>query len=244
MTSLFKTVCVLLIASQIFACTCLATINGSPDSTSDCANDVSLGVLRSVDGQCVQYPDIAEGLLERFKLEQDVRNDFGEAQRRLGLAGTDMGAKQREYPILGRTLTEDARVMGDIDRANQEWIKDVLARIQWPSKSKVGKRAAHAAWSIVQHADNDIALQKRALELMTAERSDVDNEDFAYLTDRILNNLGEPQVYGMMPMRNASGELVAKPVIDPANVDKRRAEIGLMSLSEYIRRLNEPKKAK
>jgi hypothetical protein len=155
-----------------------------------------------------------------------------------------MGAKQREYPILGRTLTEDARVMGDIDRANQEWIKDVLARIQWPSKSKVGKRAAHAAWSIVQHADNDIALQKRALELMTAERSDVDNEDFAYLTDRILNNLGEPQVYGMMPMRNASGELVAKPVIDPANVDKRRAEIGLMSLSEYIRRLNEPKKAK
>jgi hypothetical protein len=64
---------------------------------------------------------------------------------------------------------------------------------------------------------------------------EVENMHLASLTDRVLLAEGKKQLYGMM-FDTKDGTLVPKPIEDEANVDKRRAELGMQPLAEYLRR--------
>jgi hypothetical protein len=59
-------------------------------------------------------------------------------------------------------------------------------------------------------------------------------ELFALLVDRIEMLNGRPQIYGSQ-MQIINGKRVLYQVIDIKNVNKRRAEVGLESLEEYLR---------
>ena len=121
-------------------------------------------------------------------------------------------------------------------------MKKILAKYGWPGRSLVGTDAARAAWLIVLHADSDAVFQRQGLELMkTLPACEVENKHIAYLTDRTLINEeliykdGKKQEYGTV-LINENGKLVPKPIWEEANVDKRREELGLQPLAEYIRR--------
>jgi hypothetical protein len=58
------------------------------------------------------------------------------------------------------------------------------------------------------------------------------------LSDRVLNAEGKKQLYGTMIFVKPDGTFAPNPIEDEANVDKRRAELGLQPLAEYIRRSN------
>ena len=65
---------------------------------------------------------------------------------------------------------------------------------------------------------------------------EVENTHLASLTDRVLLYEGKKQLYGMMLTRNEKGEKVPQPIEDEANVDKRRAKLGLQPLDEYLQK--------
>ena len=53
------------------------------------------------------------------------------------------------------------------------------------------------------------------------------------LTDRVLLNSGESQVYGTQFQRDESGDgLIPRPISDPETVEERRAAVGLDTLAE------------
>ena len=57
----------------------------------------------------------------------------------------------------------------------------------------------------------------------------------ALLEDRVALRQGERQIYGSQIGRDQeTGEYFVSPLIDPENVDKRRAEVGLGTISEYV----------
>ncbi|MCS6883729.1 MAG: hypothetical protein NZU74_20615, partial [Chloroflexaceae bacterium] len=58
-------------------------------------------------------------------------------------------------------------------------------------------------------------------------------QDLAYLTDRVRFNTGQPQVYGTQVLI-IDGRVTLKPIEDEANVDARRAAVGLLPLAEYV----------
>src|SRR3546814_4825245 len=67
----------------------------------------------------------------------------------------------------------------------------------WPTISAVGEKASHAAWLLAQHADDDPALQVRALRLMEplAKAGEASKSNYAYLYDLVMLKLAGKQRY-------------------------------------------------
>ncbi len=103
------------------------------------------------------------------------------------------------------------------------------------SAALFGVEASNDAWLIVQHADDDPALQQRYLAAMQQHSSDgqTDWKSYAYLYDRVQANANRPQRYG------TQGGCVGKrwkhrePVEDEARLDQRRAKVGLLPIADY-----------
>lgn len=72
--------------------------------------------------------------------------------------------------------------------------------------------------------------------MTAAPPGEVSPSHVAYLTDRVLVNERKPQRYGTQ-FWTVNGELEPRPIEDEANVDQRRAEVGLEPMDAYRRRL-------
>lgn len=134
--------------------------------------------------------------------------------------------------------------MGIVDRANTARLKSLIAQCGWPDKDKVGDKTVHHAWLLTQHADHDIAFQKRALGLIedeAARRGEPLGTNFAYLFDRVATAEQRPQRYGtqiMVPVDDPC-KLEFFPLDDRKEVEARRAALGLPPLVEYQRMMRE-----
>lgn len=65
---------------------------------------------------------------------------------------------------------------------------------------------------------------------------EVSRRNVAYLTDRVLLAEGKKQVYGTQFILE-KGKWKPRPLEDEANVDRRRAEVGLPPLAEYAKEI-------
>ena len=113
--------------------------------------------------------------------------------------------------------------------ANLQWMRLVLAQYGWPGRRLVGDEGSHGAWLLLQHADRDTALQRAALQLLenAVGAGDASSRDLAYLTDRVRAAEGRPQVYGTQLQYDSRGCASPKPSEEPAQLDTRRASVGL-----------------
>jgi len=66
----------------------------------------------------------------------------------------------------------------------------------------------------------------------------------AYLTDRILAVEGKPQIYGTQGGLDSNGVIVPRLIEDEEHVNERRKAIGLESIEEYFKAMNEMYKSK
>ena len=149
-------------------------------------------------------------------------------------------------PALRRELLEmmaedQAEQTGQVgtnnDTGRTERLAEILDEHGWPSYDLVGEDGSTAAWVIAQHADLDLALQQRALELLRAAAAagQASRGDLAYLEDRVAVATGQPQQYGtQIGCGDDRTPVTATPIADPALVDERRAGAGLAPLEEYI----------
>jgi hypothetical protein len=90
-------------------------------------------------------------------------------------------------------------------------------------------------WLLLQHADSDLEFQKTCLKLIEEAilKKEASKQGLAYLKDRILTHEGKSQLYGTQATIQ-NGDIQLSPIEGPENVDKRRLEMGLESLSEYV----------
>src|SRR5262245_19418743 len=88
------------------------------------------------------------------------------------------------------------------------------------------------------------SLQKQGLPVVKKayESHQISAEKYALLLDRVLVGEGKPQVYGTQAKGAEEWkqhEPVLQPIEDETNVDRRRAELGLVPLSVYVKQLKE-----
>jgi hypothetical protein len=127
-----------------------------------------------------------------------------------------------------------------IDQNNTARLKQIIAAIGWPTKSKVGERAAGAAWLLVQHADHDPTFQIACIKLMQQEPSgEIDSRNIAYLEDRIRVNIGKPTLYGTQFYKDAKGHFGPRQIEDLDNLAQRRKDMGLEPFEEYEQKMIE-----
>jgi hypothetical protein len=127
-----------------------------------------------------------------------------------------------------------------VDTRNTEDLKALLAIHTWFTLSAFGPEADNNAWLLVQHADQDPSFQKRILAILEplAARQETNPSNFAYLFDRVASSFQNPekrtvQRYGTQGRCVGKGQWEPFEVEDPANLDKRRASVGLSPEDEY-----------
>src|SRR5687767_10864112 len=102
-----------------------------------------------------------------------------------------------EDQLMRRKLQTIHAELISVDARNTQRLREIVAEIGWPTRSKVGERAEHLAWLLVQHADRGVAFQRECLALMEAESAEeVCPKHRAYLIDRIRLAEGRQQSYG------------------------------------------------
>lgn len=170
------------------------------------------------------------------------RNSFLETEL-IGMSMSDQAVRNRMTKVFrsgGEVSPELAKEVARVDKVNRERLKEIIAEHGWPTYDMVGTEAARAAWLVVQHSDRDVAFQKKCLALMEplVEKNQVGKANFAYLWDRVAVNSGKKQRYGSQ-IEKKDGKWQPKPVEDPENLDKRRAEVGLSPMSHYLKMFEE-----
>jgi hypothetical protein len=179
----------------------------------------------------VREPALREELVARAKKDQDARMALLRFEQRAKWWASE---ESRKDPKLAEEHRQLGEKMQAVDADDTDWMKRVIDKHGWPGRSLVGQDGAHLAWLLVQHADRDRPFQKKCLELMKKmPKGEVSAQDLAYLTDRVAVGEGKKQVYGTQ-LTYKDGKLVPEPIEDEANVDRRRADLGLQSLKEYI----------
>jgi hypothetical protein len=173
---------------------------------------------------------LREELLAMGREDQSVRIGGLQELKKHGISVTD--AEQLKNSKARQILQRQAKKSKLVDEKHRRRLRQIIAEHGWPGKSLVGPDGANAAWLIVQHADADVKFQRQCLALLeAAPQGEVEVQQVAYLTDRVLVNEGKPQRYGTQMGENFR----PRPLEDPENVDQRRAEVDLPPLAEYIK---------
>lgn len=189
----------------------------------------------------VKTPALAKEMHSRATADQEARGKDTEWMDRYGPNGEKidpaLGQEKRKGILDARQAI--IRAIVSVDRRNTQWLKNVVRRYAWPTISLVGKEGSEEAWLLVQHADLDPAFQRLCLDLMAKlPEGEISKTDFAYLTDRVLIAEGKKQLYGTQFIW-ADGKSKPMPIVNEANVDKRRMAVGLKPLADYAKELEE-----
>ena len=164
-------------------------------------------------------------LIEIFKEDQDIRNKYVVAQKTYGY-------ESKEVDSLGKIMLLK-------DSLNLIKIVKILDEKGWVGKDKVGQQANTTLFLVIQHSD--LKVQQKYLPMMrdAVKKGNADAGSFAYLIDRIALREGKRQIYGsQMGRKPNTNEYYILPLEDPINVDKRRLEVGLTPLAEFVSKYN------
>lgn len=168
-------------------------------------------------------------LLQMQKIDQEPRNQ---------MSSEGMDSVKKDTLLWYR--------MARIDSLNTKRLKELLGTAPWFKKDSVGSDGLSAAFIIVQHSP-DYDFMKQCLPFIEkqARNGDLDMQEYAMLLDRTLMHDKKPQVYGTQ-FEEVNGEMVPYKIEDEANLDKRRDEIGLMTMKQYMEIIRQvyPKKGK
>lgn len=125
------------------------------------------------------------------------------------------------------------------DSINLVKVRKILDERGWLGADTIGEKGNMTLFLVIQHAD--LSTQEAYLPMMknAVKIGNANPSSLALLEDRIALRKGEKQIYGSQIGRNPkTGEYYVSPLIDPDNVDKRRAEVGLGPLQEYVAKWN------
>lgn len=142
------------------------------------------------------------------------------------------------------SLDQDMRVNGNgidsnIDRENLVTVVSIIEKCGMPTLKEVNQEQMSAIWLVFQHADNYHRKKYLPQLKKSAQNGDLRKSQMALMEDRILMMDGKPQIYGSQISEDReNGGWKIYDLQNPETVDKRRAEIGMQPLSEYVRQWN------
>lgn len=177
---------------------------------------ILLNFVVFADAQQIRRPALRQKLLDRLKDDQKIRGEIPDDPNKI--------------------TPESIKRLQRTDRANTKWMKKIIEKYGFPTRSLVCDDGVYAAFLLVQHADLDPEFQKSVLPpLEKAVRGgEAPPFYFAYLTDRTLTGEGKPQRFGSQ-LKIVNGSVVPFPIEDEADIGKRRAQLGLPPMSEYLK---------
>lgn len=172
--------------------------------------------------------------------ERVIQFDQGLADELKQMAEVDQTAAwMRKGKFKDYSLDEWRAYKDSVFRTNKKRAEEIFDKYGYPGFTLVGERGSHDFWLIVQHCDFDPDFQINVLKDMKTEmeNGNASKRSYAYLIDRVHKNLGKRIIYGTQVTYNEYGQAISRPLEDSANVNVRRAEMGLVPLEAYLNEL-------
>ena len=172
-----------------------------------------------------KYKDIKPRLEKIHVLDQMYRTNHMETWQKFGDKSPEMRS------LLQKMIKQD--------QANLKYVSEILDKYGWISYDTIGFKANQTLFLVIQHSDS--TTQEKYLPLLKQAVKDnrAFGHDLALLEDRVLIKRGSKQIYGSQIHCDSAGKNCwILPIEDEINVDKRRAEVGLQPLAEYVKTWN------
>ena len=125
------------------------------------------------------------------------------------------------------------------DSINLVKVEAILEEKGWLGADVIGGKGNQTLFLVIQHSS--LEKQEKYLPRMreAVRNGNANAASLALLEDRVALGKGEKQIYGSQIGRDEeTGEHFVLPLVDPVNVDIRRAEVGLPPLADYVSRWN------
>jgi len=119
---------------------------------------------------------------------------------------------------------------------NEKKIIDMLDTHGWPGEGLIGEQGSLTICNVIQHSDNQIRLKYLPMMKEAVKAKKLQPRLLVRAEDRIATEAGNLQIYGgQMKYYPETKTFNVWPVYDPINIDKRRAEIGLGPIADYLK---------
>ena len=142
---------------------------------------------------------------------------------------------EKKYGWESKEIKDHWKIIHEKDSVNLIKVKTILDQYGWLGADIVGKQGNSTLFLVIQHSD--LTTQEKYLPLMreAVKNGKAQGSSLALLEDRVALRQGKMQIYGSQIGRNLeTQEYYVSPLEDPDNVDKRRAEVDLGPLADYI----------
>ena len=143
---------------------------------------------------------------------------------------------EKKYDWESKEMKDHWKIINEKDSINLIKVKSILDKYGWLGADVVGGQGNSTLFLVIQHSDQ--ATQEKYLPMMreAVKNGKAQGSSLALLEDRVALGQGKRQIYGSQIGRDPETQIYyVSPLEDPDNVDKRRAEVGLLSLSEYVK---------
>lgn len=160
-----------------------------------------------------------------YQDDQSVRRQISEVEKKFGRDSKEMKAHWR--------------TINKTDSKNLIKIQKILDEKGWLGRDVIGGQGNSTLFLVIQHSP--LQIQQKYLPMMrgAVKNNNAQPSSLALLEDRVALGTGKRQIYGSQIGRDrGTGEYYVLPIKDPENVDKRRAEVGLGTIQEYINNWN------
>ncbi len=164
---------------------------------------------------------LAQQLDSIYVEDQKYRKQITEIKEKFGWDSKEMSA---QWAIINKA-----------DAANLVKVKAILEKYGWLGEDVVGSEGNSALFLVIQHADQQSQVKYLPMMREAVKNKKASGSSLALLEDRVALGQGKRQIYGSQIGTNpVTQKQCVLPLDDPDNVDKRRAEVGLQPLAEYI----------
>ncbi|GAB1451362.1 hypothetical protein MASR2M47_14180 [Draconibacterium sp.] len=145
----------------------------------------------------------------------------------------------QEYGLQSKEMKEIWAKTSEMDSINLSKVKEIINEFGWLGPDIIGDQGNKTLFLVIQHSD--IQTQSAYLPILreAVKNNNAKAAHLALLEDRVALAQKGKQIYGSQIGQNdETGEFYIFPIEDPDNVDKRRTEVGLEPISNYLKNWN------
>lgn len=142
---------------------------------------------------------------------------------------------EEKYGRESEEMKKQFKLILEKDSINLIKVQKILDERGWLGTDLIGVQGNSTLFLVIQHSPLEV--QEKYLQMMreAVSKGNARARSLALLEDRVALRKGERQIYGSQIGRDqVTGEYYVSPLIDPDNVDKRRSEVGLGKLEDYV----------
>jgi hypothetical protein len=160
-----------------------------------------------------------------YQEDQSYRKQIKEIEEKYGWESNEMEAHWK--------------IINEKDSINLLKVTKILDERGWLGTDVIGNQGNSTLFLVIQHSDS--TTQEKYLPMMrdAVIKGNAKGSSLALLEDRVALKKGEKQIYGSQIGRDQeTGQYYVLPLIDPDNVNQRRAEVELGTIQDYISNWN------